>query len=572
MFDLIKPDIFECITSIGVTKDTDFSLPPNPELGDLCFACFELAKKEKKDPVEFAKEIVGRFHFVKRAKTDLVLDFRASGPYVNVILNNKKLAEIVLTKIDQKNYGGNNLGNGQKVMIEYPSQNTHKEFHIGHLRNVCIGNSLVGLMEKSGYRVVPVNYINDFGSHVVKCLWYLEKTEDPRIETSFLIKNKQKWLGMIYAEANKYIAKHKEVKQELVEYQKRFEARDPKIMKLFQLTRQWSIEGFNKIHEELGVRHEKVFFESKIKNKGQKIVDELLEKKIATVGEGGAIIIDLQPYNLDVALLRKSSGSGVYLTSDLALAKEKFKRIKVDQSINITGTEQNFYFKQLFKILELEGFHNKMTHIGYGLVNRSDGKMSSRLGNVILYDDLKNEIFEKLFQETKNRHEEWNEKKLKEVTQILTQAVLKFTLLKHEAEKTISFDIKEATNMEGYNALYILYTVARINSMERKSGLKINKKKINFQLLDNNEKKNLLLFIANYSAIIKKALANYNPSVLVKYCFDLSKEFNNYYNKFSILKNDDLEVTKARLALCLAVRRVIEDALKILTIKTVEEM
>ena len=329
------------------------------------------------------------------------------------------------------------------------------------------------------------------------------KTEDPRIETSFLIKNKQKWLGMIYAEANKYIAKHKEVKQELVEYQKRFEARDPKIMKLFQLTRQWSIEGFNKIHEELGVRHEKVFFESKIKNKGQKIVDELLEKKIATVGEGGAIIIDLQPYNLDVALLRKSSGSGVYLTSDLALAKEKFKRIKVDQSINITGTEQNFYFKQLFKILELEGFHNKMTHIGYGLVNRSDGKMSSRLGNVILYDDLKNEIFEKLFQETKNRHEEWNEKKLKEVTQILTQAVLKFTLLKHEAEKTISFDIKEATNMEGYNALYILYTVARINSMERKSGLKINKKKINFQLLDNNEEKNLLLFIANYSAIIK---------------------------------------------------------------------
>lgn len=572
MFDLIKPHILECLKSIGVTEDTDFSLPPNTEMGDLAFSCFELAKKEKKNPAELAKEIVGRFHFVKRNKLDLVLDLRASGPYVNIILNNKKLAEVVLSEVDEKKYGGNNLGNGQKVMIEYPSQNSHKEFHIGHLRNVCIGNSLVGLMEKSGYRVSPVNYINDFGAHVVKCLWYLEKTKDPRIETSFLIKNKQKWLGMIYAEANKYIAEHEEVKAELTEYQKKFEARDSKIMKLFHLTRQWSLDGFDKIHEELGVRYEKIFLESEIKAKGQKVVDELLEKKIATVGEGGAIIVDLKEYGLDIALLRKSSGSGVYMTSDLALAEEKFKKIKVDQSITITGTEQIFYFKQLFKILELNGFDNKMVHIGYGLVSRPDGKMSSRLGNVILYEDLRDEIFEKLFQETKDRHADWDEAKINQVAKVLTQAILKFTMLKHEAEKAILFDIKEATSIDGYSAPYVLYTVARINSLHRKVELKINKKMIDFQVLNNVEEKNLLLSVANYSAILKKALSNYNPSVVVKYCFDLSQEFNNYYNKFSILKNDDIEVIKARLLLCLAVRRVIEDALKVLTIETLEEM
>lgn len=573
MLDSVKQQILQSLKEIGVEGEINFSLPPNPEMGDLSFSCFDLAKLQKKNPAELASEIIGKFHFVKRDETELVGDLHALGPYVNIIFNPAKLAELVLVEVDKENYGSNQIGKNKKVMIEYPSENTHKEFHIGHLRNVCIGNSLVGLMEKSGFKVSPINYINDFGSHVVKCLWYLEKTQDPRIETHFLLKNKQKWLGMIYAEASQYIKEHEEeVKDEIMEYQKKFEARDSEIMKVFHLTKQWSVEGFNRIHDELGVRQEKVFFESEIKNKGQKVVDELLEKKIATVGEGGAIIVDLKPYNLDIALLRKSSGAGLYLTSDLALAEEKFKKIKVDESINITGTEQIFYFKQLFKILELNGFQNKMTHIGYGLVNRPDGKMSSRLGNVILYEDLRDDIYNKLFIETKNRHTDWEETKIIEVAKTLTQAILKFTMLKHEAEKMITFDIEEATSIEGYSAPYILYTIARINSIERKAGLKINKKKIDFKLLNNKEEKSLLVALASYDDIIKKALANYNPSTVVKYCFDLAQEYNNYYNKFSVLKNEDKEIIKSRLVLSLAVRDVIKNALKILTIKTVEEM
>lgn len=571
MLNLLQKEILDYLKKIGINDIKDFSIPPNSEMGDLAFACFDLAKQENTNPVELAKDIVVRFNIIRKDEDRLIKNLQAIGPYINMTLNPSQLAKLVLSDIDD-DYGSNKIGHGKKVMIEYPSENTHKEFHIGHLRNVCIGNSLVGLMEKSGFKVSPINYINDFGSHVVKCLWYLEKIKDPHLETSFLLENKQKWLGMIYAEATKYIKEHEEVKAELTEYQKKFEARDPKIMKLFHLTRQWSLDGFDKIHKELGVKYERVFLESDIKAKGQKVVDELLKKKIATVGEGGAIIADLKEYGLDIALLRKSSGSGVYMTSDLALAEEKFRKIKVDESINITGTEQIFYFKQLFKILELNGFKNKMTHIGYGLVNRPDGKMSSRLGNVILYEDLRDDIYNKLFIETKNRHTDWEEKKNIEVVKTLTQAIIKFTMLKHEAEKMVTFDTEEAMSIEGYSAPYILYTVARINSIERKASLKINKKKIDFNLLNNKEEKSLLVALASYDDIIKKALTNYNPATLVKYCFDLAQEYNNYYNNYSVLKNEDKEIVKSRLVLSIAVRSVIKNALKTLTIATVEEM
>ena len=590
---IIEKKIINLLKKIGVSGTFEFTAPPNPEMGDLAFACFDLAKEMKLSPVEVAKDIVNKLrtschsrhaywqagaggNLVKKNKippdiisggmTALIDKVEATGPYVNFYLKTAELADLVLPEVEKKNFGENNIGKNKKVLIEYPSQNTHKEFHVGHLRNACIGNSMVGLMRKSNYKVIPINYINDFGAHVVKCLWYIEK-----FSKQAPVEDKQKWLGEIYAEANNYIKEHKEVETELAEYQKKLESKDPEVMKLFQETKQWSIEGFDKIHHELGIEHKEVFFESEIKKKGQKIVDKLLKKKIAEVGERGAIIVDLNKYNLDIALLRKATGAGLYITSDLALAEEKFKKIKVDESINITGTEQNFYFKQLFKILELSGFKNKLTHIGYGLVNRPDGKMSSRLGNVILYEDLRDEIYTKLFQETQKRHEDWSEDKIVDTTKILTQAILKFTMLKHEAEKNVTFDIKEAVSIEGFSAPYVLYSVARINSLIKKAE-KLEKRKIDYSLLDKPEEKKLILQIANYGKMIEKAWGNYNPSVMIRYCFELAQSFNDFYNKQQIIDEENIELTLTRLALARAVHDVLVDALNILSIKTVEEM
>jgi arginyl-tRNA synthetase len=564
MKKIIEQQIFTLLQNVGISGE-NLSVPPKPEMGDFAFPVFNLAKEKGKNPAEVALELAGELTTVTHPLVDKV---QAFGPYVNFFLNTGELAKLILEEIQTKkeNFGSNEMGKGQSVMIEYPSNNTHKEFHIGHLRNLCIGNTLVNLYRKSGYEVVPVNYLNDFGSHVAKCLWGVLKLYGGNIPAE----NKQKWLGDVYAEASGAVKDNDEYKKEVSEIQQKLEAKDTEIWPLFMETRQWSIDKFTELFEELGVEHKDVFFEKDIKEKGQNIVDELLTKGVATVGERGAIIIDLSEHKLDIALVRKADGTGLYLTSDLPLATEKFAKYNVDESIVITGIEQNFYFKQLYKILELLGTKKKLTHIGYGLVTRPEGKMSSRLGNVVLYEDLRDEIFEKMYRESEERHPDWDQNTLKETVQKLVQASLKFTMQKHEAAKNIVFDIKDATSFEGFTGPYILYVVARINSLLRKSNGEQGE--LNFSLLKENEEKKLLLLMAEYEEVIKKALENYNPSVITKYCFDLAQAFNEFYNKHDILKAETPEIGRARLALASAVKQTLISGLGILTIETVEEM
>ncbi|MFZ2190177.1 MAG: arginine--tRNA ligase [Candidatus Magasanikiibacteriota bacterium] len=569
MLQVIEQQIKKILQESGVRCEIELTVPPKAEMGDLAFACFGLAKEQGKNPVEVAKELIEKIERLKYLK--IVEKVQGFGPYVNFYLDTGVVAKIILTEVNKNNFSKNNFGHGKKVLLEYPSQNTHKEFHIGHLRNVAIGNTLVNLYNKSGFKMIPINYVNDFGAHVVKCLWGIINKDKLNLSDSKLADNKQKWLGEVYAKASNYIKDHeKEIKPELDDLQKKLETKDKTIMKLFKQTRDWSVEGFAKLSEDLGIKHDKIFYENEVKDKGQKIVDKLLKNKVAEIGERGAIIINLEKFGLDIALLRKSTGAGVYLTSDLSLAEEKFKKYKVEESINITGSEQDFYFKQLFKILELNGFKNKMTHIGYGLVNLPSGKMSSRTGSVILYEDLRDEIFAKMYEETKKRHVDWSEKKIKKIVSILTMAVLKFTMQKHEAAKTITFDMQEAVSFEGFSAPYILYVVARINSLLKKAKTTKNEK-INYTLLNTPEEKKLMLLIGEYGDVVIKALKNYNPSVITKYCFDLAQAFNDFYNK-QIILGDDKALAVARLGLCLAVKKVLQDALALLTIGTVDEM
>ena len=594
-------EIKKLLTVAGVKGNVELTTPPNPEMGDFAFACFNIAKEWKISPAEAAKKITSviatrlggeaipgvgsvnkgivpiskiadpvRYGTASLAapRNDIVKRIEAMGPYVNFYLKTSELAKSVLGEIyKQKNkYGDSKTGKGKKVMIEYPSNNTHKEFHIGHFRNVCIGNTLVKLYEICGYKVYPVNYLNDFGNHVAKCLWGLlkfHKNEKPP-------ENKQKWLGDIYAEASQKLKENESYAAEVADVQKKLEERDPELWPLFMETREWSVEKFEEIFKQLGVKHAAVWYEKDLKDEGQKITDELVQRGVAEIGEGGAVIIDLSKYNLDVALLRKSNGAGLYLTSDLPLAMAKFKKFKVDESIVITGTEQNFYFKQLYKILEIIGFKKKLTHIGYGLVNLKEGKMSSRLGNVILYEDLRDEIYEKLKVESAQRHPDWNEKKIKQTSHFLTMAALKFDMQKHEASKNITFDIKEATSFDGFTGPYVLYVVARINSLVRKSPL--GRGRGGLENLKTQEEKKLLLFLAKYEEVITEALKQYNPSMVTRYCFDLAQQFNDFYNKHSVLGAGNAELIKARLALSMSTKKVLENALGLLTIETVEEM
>jgi len=565
--------ILKLLQTAGVVGEIKLSPVPKPEMGDLALGCFELAKSQGKNPVEIAKDLADKLNRIlvdDKNSNQVIEKAVAFGPYVNFFLHSGTIAKNIINDIQKqgKKYGTNNIGGGKKVVIEYPSNNTHKELHIGHLRNICLGNALTNIFKTSGFNIEPINYLNDFGAHVAKCLWGLQKfhkgEKPPKGE-------EQKWLGEIYAEASQYLEAHPEEKEESFAVQKKLEARDSSVWSLFKKTRKWSIAGFDKAFKELGVRHKRVFYEQDVKDVGQKIVDDLLNTKIAQIGEGGAIIIDLHEYNLDIGLLRKSNGVGLYLTSDLGLAVAKNKKYKnISESIHLTGSEQDFYFKQLFKILELAGYHYKMTHIGYGLVMLPEGKMSSRTGKVVLYDDVRNLVYGKVLEETAKRHPDWNKKKLANVSLKIALAAIKFEFLKHEANKTIIFDATMATKFEGFTGPYILYMVARINSMLRKGKVKI--KNVDFSLLKESEEKQLILLLGEYCEVMKKAFANYNPSVLTKYSFDVAQAFSNFYAKHSVLNNDNQGLVKARLALCSATKQVLENCLATLSIEVIEVM
>lgn len=567
MFFPIEKEIQHLLSTLGLAPETTLTTPPKPEMGDIAVPCFELAKEQKKNPAALAQELAAK---ATSSVGGLFAKIEAQGPFLNITFRTSELARLVLPEVKKmgENYGSVALPAPKKILIEYPSQNTHKEFHIGHVRNTCIGNTLVQLFKKAGYQVTVVNYLNDFGAHVVKCLWGLKKFhahEEPPA-------NKQRWLGQIYAEANNYLKEHPELQSEVDDLQIKLEQHDPVVWAEFEKTRAWSIAGFDKLHQELAIHHSATLFESELKHKGQEVVDELLAKDIATIGERGAIIVDLSTYKLEVALLRKSTGAGLYMTSDLALAEEKFRRFPVEESITITGLEQSFYFSQLFKILELAGFRDKVTHIGYALIMLPEGKMSSRTGSVILYEDLRNTINEKMTRELLSRHDDWPVERLQSTALTLTLAVIKYTIQKHEAAKAIVFNLEEATSFEGMNAPYILYAVARMNSLLRKAGSNAEDlSRVSYDTLNDSREKKLLLLMAGYGDMLIKALDHYNPSVVAKYCFDLAQAFNDWYAQCPII-SDDERLTQARSALTEGVRSVLTQALHILTIETVDHM
>lgn len=549
-------------TKIGVTDNIVLNTPPNPMLGDIAIPCFTLTTDDQKNPAAIAAMLSDK---LQALDDDIIENVQAAGPYINLTIT---MATWLAHVLEAQKEGWPLLGiQAKNIVIEYPSNNTHKEFHIGHLRNVCIGNTLTRLFQKAGHTVVAVNYLNDFGSHVAKCLWGVLHAQDELP----LYEPQQKWLGEMYALVSSKVKEDEAVAQAVSQLQQQLEAKDPALMTLFEETREESLRAFTNFFAELGVHHDDTFYESQIKAKGQALVDTLLEKNIATIGEGGAVIIDLEQYNLHVALLRKSDGTGLYLTSDLPLAQEKFTRYpKTDESIVLTGKEQNFYFKQLYTILDLMGYEQTHTHIGYGLVTLPDGKMSSRTGKVVLYEELRDSAIDKLTQETQQRHPEWDQAKVTNTACELGLAALKFTMLQHDVSKDIVFDMEKAISVEGYSAPYVMYSYVRVQSMKNKWG-KVLYQPQTLEAIDHKMGKQLLRVIASYPFVLQKAITQYNPSVLSQYAFDIAQSINGYYAAHQVITTDE-EQTNAQLFILDLAAIHLKEILSLLSIETLDEM
>jgi len=569
MLEEAKKQIISALSKVANVPPHDIVLetPKSSDLGDLAFPCFKLAPKFKTSPQNIANDLAK-----KLPKLSYVSKFHVVGPYVNFFLSSSNLAADVLTGIyKQKGKFGSGKAKKERIMIEFSQVNTHKAVHVGHLRNTALGDSLVRVLRYNGYPAIAANYPGDIGTHVAKVLWYMQKYHH-EMKKHARQKNKGEWLGNLYAEAAKAVEDHPQNEKEVAEVLQKLESgKDKKLLKLWKQTRQWSLDEFYRIYKELGVRFDVWFFESQAEKPGKQLVHELVRKGIA-VKDQGAILIDLTKYNLDKFLILKSDGSSLYATKDLALAKMKFEKHKIDRSVYVVGTEQNLYFKQLFATLGLMGFKQarKCYHLAYELVMLATGKMSSRSGNVVLYSDLASKAKAKALEEVWSRNPKMQKKKAEHIAMKIALAALKYGMLKQAPNKVIIFDWQRAVEFQGDTGPYLQYSLVRANNILKKARVKPSIS-VDFSLLKTSEEADLIKKLSSFKSVVEKSAEQYATHIIASYAYELTQVFNTFYERCPVAQAD--KSTKAARALLVwAFAQVLSNALHLLGIEEVDVM
>ncbi|MBI2145461.1 arginine--tRNA ligase [Candidatus Woesearchaeota archaeon] len=567
--ELLKPYL------AGISEEeitAKIELPSDESLGDYAFPCFFLAKLKGKSPVIIATEIAAAANNALAGRKGLIERAQGAGPYVNFFVNKASLATAVIDSACQEKQGyGGSRKTGKTIMVEFFHANTHKAVHIGHVRNICLGESLCRILEFSGNKVIRVNYQGDIGPHVAKCLWGIQNLNvgsPPAI-------NRLRWLGNTYVQANTAVEgdeqKEAEVKQLLL---KIYEG-DKDLNELWKDTRQWCLDEFDEMYKDFGVKYGEFYFESEMEFPARELARELLKKGVAVESEG-AIIMDLKLYKLGVFILLTKDGTALYSSKDIALVRRKMSRYSLDRSIHLVGREQELHFKQLFKTLELMGgkemeFATKSYHLIYGLVMLPTGKMSSRAGSVVFYDDLRSELIALAEAEVKKRHTGWSDKEVSAAAKKIAFAALKFGMINRDNDRELVFDWESALKMEGETGPYVQYAVARIHSIFRKYGESLPRN-VDYSLLTATAAEvRLIKLLQSFPVVVADAAAQLKPAILSRCLLDLSQSFSNFYNDCPIL-NADEKVRDARLLLCSAVKQVLENGLRLLAIDTLEEM
>jgi arginyl-tRNA synthetase len=483
----------------------------------------------------------------------------AIGTYVNFYINWPEFTQEILKSVDKK-YGS--CEEKETVMMDVFQPNPFKPFHIGHIRNAVIGESIRRLLEFCGKKTIAVSYMGDVGTHVAKWFWYFNnfyKGEIPK-------ENVSKWAGEIYSKATQKMEEKEECEKEVQEINRKLDSRDKKLMKAWKKLRDLCLEDFWKIQKELDVHLDGHFYESESEIVGKSMVNDLIKKGVAEVSEG-APVINLEKYGLGVFLLMKSDGTSLYSTKDLGLYELKRKKYKFDKSVFIVAAEQYFYFKQLFKafeVLNLPGWE-KNIHISFGLVTLKEGKMSSRYGTIILYEDLRDEMIKKILDEIEKKNPDLKDKY--EIAKKIAFGAIKYSMLDIDNDKSIKFDWEQVLDIEGRSGPYLQYSLVRALSILKKAKIE----RYDPSLLKEDIELKLIKKLAKFPNIIKNAAAQYSPNILTTYLFELAQDFNSFYQSLPVLKAEK-ELKKARLKLVEAFTIVIKSGLNLLSISILEKM
>ena len=544
-------------------KEIPLEVPPDQAMGDFSFPCFVLAKEWKKSPNDIAEELEGMLKI-----PDGIREIEAKGPYLNFFVKKDELSKDVLKEVlTKKEKFGEGKKNHKHYLLEFFHGNTHKGVHIGHIRNMCLGSALANVMETAGYDIKRINYQGDIGPHVVKCLWGLKHTKKRPPS-----KDRMLWLGEIYIAANKKIKDSKKLQAEIKEMTTKLYAGDKELNKKWKETRKWCLDEYEDFYKDFGVKFDKFYFESEVEKPGIQLAHDLVKKKIAKEDEG-ALIIDFKDDVLGVFVLVTKEGYALYSAKDLGLAMQKLKDFKkIDKSVHVVGKEQELHFKQLFKTFELMKIDKKIPshHMIYELVMLPEGKMSSRDGNVVLYPELRDKLYEAAKEEVTKRHKDWSAKRIDESATNIAFAGLKFGMVARENQRVMVFDWEKALDFEGDTGPYIQYAHARICSILRKWGKPV-KKDIDYSLLEEEEEVALIKLMEDYPNVVAKAADDMRVHTLAHHLLAMARKLNEFYHVRQIIKEDE-GFRDARLVLITAVKQVLENGLGLLGINAPEEM
>lgn len=581
---MFKENLVELLakkTGLGNEEiDRLIEIPPDPSLGDYAFPCFSLAKAQKKAPNAIAAELAKELKLGKSFS-----EIRATGPYLNFFVDKNKLAEGTLKEIVKCTACyGSGADKGEKIMIEYPAPNTNKPLHLGHVRNMLLGNSVCSILAFAGYKAIPVDLVNDRGIHICKSMLAYQKwgnnAEPDNINSANLLDEKSNpishkksdhFVGDFYVLYSKKEKENPELEDETRKLLKRWEDGDKEVVDLWKKMRKWALDGFRETYALFDVHHRKSYYESEIYMHGKELIMEGLRKGVFQKDEKGAIIADLESAGLGKKVLLREDGTGIYITQDLYLAKVKFDEFKMDRSIYVVGSEQNHHFRILFKLLEMLGFPfaKKCHHLSYGMIYLPEGRMKSREGTVVDADDLHAEMKNVAGLEVRKRHPELDDNEVEKRSRIIGMGALKFFILKYDPQKDFVYNPEESISFEGETGPYVQYAHARICSIMRQAD-DFDPEKVKAKFSHDKEFR-LITLMANFSKVVSDAADQYRPSSIARYSLDLAQAFNEFYQECPVLKADK-RTRDSRLLLIFCTRIVLRNALDLLGIQAPEEM
>ena len=561
--------------------------------GQLTLVVFPFLKISKKKPEDTAQDLGA---YLKNEIPEIIKDFNVIKGFLNLTIQPSQWIGQLLGIQQQEQYGFVPVTEESPlVMIEYSSPNTNKPLHLGHVRNNLLGWALANVMQANGNKVVKTNIVNDRGIHICKSMlaWqYYGNGETP--ESSG--KKGDHLIGDYYVAFDKHYREQiKELMEKGMEEEAakqeaplikeahemlvKWEQNNPEVRNLWKKMNDWVYAGFDETYKALGVGFDKIYYESDTYLEGKDKVEEGLEKGLFYRRDDGSVWADLTSEGLDEKLLLRSDGTSVYMTQDIGTAKLRFQDFPIDKMIYVVGNEQNYHFQVLSILLDKLGFKwgKDLVHFSYGMVELPNGKMKSREGTVVDADDLIATMIadaRQMSADKVNKLENITDEEAQEIARVVGLGALKYFILKVDARKNMLFNPEESIDFNGNTGPFIQYTYARIRSILRKAaeqGIELPKELSADTELSEKEI-SLIQHLQDFAAAVRQAGQDYNPSCIANYCYELVKEYNQFYHDFSILREEDNNKKLLRLVLSAAVSQIVKNGMGLLGIEMPERM